>query len=485
MKKTLIFFGLMTATLLAMNSCTPEEKECEKNNTGELSLINTKNHACVVDLRGQSGSFLIVPVQAGSTLKIPMAIPVGTVTIWVQQSTAAEYFQVGTQAISQCSESTFSISFNDCEYEEKGTLTVTNPFNITLNVDVRYGNSALENSPFQLDYQGSQQITLNAGEVSIWIKTTTSEWEKIGNKTIVKCTDEPFEIAAEDCFLYDQGTLNVSNTSNILLDVDVRAGNSTTPNNPFQLAYQQSQQLILDEGLVSIWVKAGASDWQKVAEKNIVKCTVDDYSVVAPDCFLNNTGEIVLTNANPFPIQVDVINSETGILNEIRALEPNASTIYTLKAGLEATIQVKPTGGSWTNVAYRTPVQCGSEPYSWDYCNYGGNSYAKLVTVFNNTGSKSVVDVLMDGSAWAGEITLENGETAYYYNVRAGNIRFWHRYYGQSNWTYSNDYYVAVCGTFNFTWNNFALKNGIASKEAKQTTEYKPFESLGVSNIVK
>jgi hypothetical protein len=203
------------------------------------------------------------------------------------------------------------------------------------------------------------------------------------------------------------------------------------------------------------------------------------------ECEKNKTGEITVVNANPFAIQVDVINSETGALNEIRPLAANESTTYTMAAGKQATIQVKPAGWTWTDVGYRTPVECGTETYSWEYCNFRTNSYAKLVSIKNNTGYKSVVDIGYGSQQWAGEIILENNETAYYYNVRAGNIYFWHRYFGQTTQTTSDWYTVGLCGTLNFTWNASGLKNGIITSETKQVTEYKPFESLGVSNIVK
>jgi hypothetical protein len=202
------------------------------------------------------------------------------------------------------------------------------------------------------------------------------------------------------------------------------------------------------------------------------------------ECEKNKTGEITVVNANPFAIQVDVINSETGALNEIRSLAANESTTYTMAAGVQATIQVKPTGWLWTNVAYRTPVECGTETYSWEFCNYGTNSYAKLVTVKNNTGYSMIVDVYSyTSSSFAGELSLTTGQTGYYYNVRSGNFKVWGKYTGGSWFYTTSTYSVNTCGTFDFTWSP-GLKSE-KSMEIKPSTEFNPFESLGVSNIVK
>ncbi len=70
----------------------------------------------------------------------------------------------------------------------------------------------------------------------------------------------------------------------------------------------------------------------------MTSCVVEEEK----ECEKNKTGEITVVNANPFSIQVDVINAETGVLNEIRTLEANGSTTYTMAAGVQATIQVKP-----------------------------------------------------------------------------------------------------------------------------------------------
>ncbi len=107
-----------------------------------------------------------------------------------------------------------------------------------------------------------------------------------------------------------------------------------------------------------------------------------------------------------------------------------------------------------------------------------------MVTVKNETGSTMVVDVYSyTSSTFAGELTINNNQTAYYYNVRSGNFKVWGKYLG-GTWFYTTDNYsVSTCGTFDFTWT--AGFKGEKALEFKPSTEYKPFESLGVTNIVK
>ena len=201
------------------------------------------------------------------------------------------------------------------------------------------------------------------------------------------------------------------------------------------------------------------------------------------ECEKNNTGEITMVNDNPFEIQVDVINSQNLITTEVRTLAPNASTTYTVPAGIVTTLQVKPEGWSWTNVDVRTATQCVTSTYTWAYCSYDGNNYAKEVSVTNNTGQP--INVNVGTSFLAGTEYLLDGQTVYYYNVVAGELTFWAQYIGGAWSSYESGESVSRCGTYSFTWNAGKKANSVKSNNNIDSAPYLPFQSLGTSSIKK
>ena len=381
-----------------------------------------------------------------------------------------------------------------CEKNNTGEITVVNTANQKIVVDVLYNSTDNVNEERILEEGASTIYTIPVGTGSIFAKTETAEWgDEVAVKTVIQCETTSYSVTPRDvyrlpCVTNNTGDITVMNTTDYRIVVDVKHNTNTNEERILEEGASTTYTIPVGAGL--IFAKTETAEWgDAVAVKTVIQCGTTSYSVTNADivvlpCVTNNTGEITITNDNPFEIMVDVVNSEHPYATEIRTLTPSASTTYTVTAGLTNTIQVKPEGWTWTNVDTRTAIQCETVSYSWALCNYDGNSYAKEVKVINNTGYKSVVDI-KDYNSWVGEIALEDGETAYYWNCDAGEIYFWHRYYGESNVSTTDLYNVAECAEFTFTWTAGKVAAGKKSNEVKKSTPYVPFESLGTSSIKK
>ncbi|MDD2563685.1 MAG: hypothetical protein PHU27_05670, partial [Salinivirgaceae bacterium] len=143
-------------------------------------------------------------------------------------------------------------------------------------------------------------------------------------------------------------------------------------------------------------------------------------------------------------------------------------------------------GISWVDVETKTPTQCVTTTYSWAYCSYNCNRYAKDFKSINNTGRTSVVDIWsIVAGRYMGEVTLYDNETAYHYNVPAGDFKYYIRYLDYDNHTLSDTYTVSRCGEHSMTWTSSKMANSEKSNMVKDSNPYLPFESLGTPSIKK
>ena len=291
----------------------------------------------------------------------------------------------------------------------------------------------------------------------------------------------------EECEKNNTGEIKVVNSSAVSIEVDV----TTTPdgtNDETTLQSNMSQIYTVTAGVDAyIYARTLASPyWYMIATETATQCMSKTYTIDNIDCIINNTGEITVVNDNPFTIRVDVVNADHPISTGIRTLAANESTTYTVTAGLPTTIQVLPEGWTWTNVDIRTANQCQTVSYSWAYCNYDGNNYAKEIKSTNETGSRTVVDVWsVEAGDYMGEVVLENNESAFHYNVPAGDFKYYIRYSNSDQHNLSDTYTVARCATHSMTWSAGKVAAGNKSNEMKQATPYVPFKAFGTPSIKK
>ncbi|MDD4746934.1 MAG: hypothetical protein PHW19_06615, partial [Salinivirgaceae bacterium] len=86
---------------------------------------------------------------------------------------------------------------------------------------------------------------------------------------------------------------------------------------------------------------------------------------------------------------------------------------------------------------------------------------------------------------YMGEVTLYDNETAYHYNVPAGDFKYYIRYLDYDNHTLSDTYTVSRCGEHSMTWTSSKMANSEKSNMVKDSNPYLPFESLGTPSIKK
>ncbi len=168
---------------------------------------------------------------------------------------------------------------------------------------------------------------------------------------------------------------------------------------------------------------------------------------------------------------VDVLYLGSCSIKQETTLQPGATKKYVIPAGTGA-IWINHPGGTWQKINQQSYTQCQEATYSYEYCRYGTNNYAKEILVVNHTGITIRVDVYSND--WAGELDLAPNQTAHYYNVRAGlPLRFAAKVLPDGNWVYSDQSAVAKCATFTFPW--IPKSTGEAGKlSVKETSEYNP-----------
>ena len=134
MKKLL----LLAATALVMTSFSSciEEKECEKNNTGDVIVTNNTDETLWFDVTGEDGTTTENrSLQPGASSTY--TIPAGTAKIWASYTNENDYFTlVSSQSLSQCEVIDFQTPSRTCELFQTTDITVVNNTGEDLYFDV-------------------------------------------------------------------------------------------------------------------------------------------------------------------------------------------------------------------------------------------------------------------------------------------------------------------------------------------------------------
>ncbi|HON19220.1 MAG TPA: hypothetical protein PK990_08670 [Salinivirgaceae bacterium] len=184
-----IVFLLSAITTFGISSCILilEEKDCEKNNTADVTVTNDNPFAITVDvLYPGSGSVNEeVSLQPGNSKKY--TIPAGNSAIWVNQGNG--WVKIKEQTVDQCQEFTYNYAF--CSYGTNNyakEVSVKNNTSSTIIVDV-YSDGFAGEITLQPN-QTAHYYNVKAGNsVKFWAKVLPNgEWrEHQTNYTIAKC----------------------------------------------------------------------------------------------------------------------------------------------------------------------------------------------------------------------------------------------------------------------------------------------------------
>lgn len=171
-----------------------------------------------------------------------------------------------------------------------------------------------------------------------------------------------------------------------------------------------------------------------------------------PKCEKNHTGELTVTNDNPFSLMVDIVAPSTGNLNRIQTLREGESATYTFKAGEIATVQISDAEDvEWLNLVRHTVVDCDESDFIFRVCDWADNQMVKNVKVTNETGVTGYVDVYSyEWNQWYEEVRLRPGESVSFWELPVGEVYIWGEFRGEE--VYSDDFYVGQCETLNFSW---------------------------------
>jgi hypothetical protein len=155
-------------------------------------------------------------------------------------------------------------------------------------------------------------------------------------------------------------------------------------------------------------------------------------------CETRKDATIKITNALPYGFWFDV-RHEIAEPNNKQFLLPNESYIYNVPVG-----DYKICGSFYSNdnffkrLAIKKLFPCDNHeivvPIEMTCSLF---NILKKATIKNLTGQTIVVDINCQTSvniAFAGEVTLQDNEECYYFEIPTGSLQFWYRYESSVHW---------------------------------------------------
>lgn len=214
MKRVLLF--LTFAVLAASFTSCDTEKECEKNNTGEVFVTNNLDFSFGVYIEYDSGQQSdirsIAPGENTSWVVTP-----GIVTLWVsEQNDEDDFWNIGEVNVSQCGNHQFSIepdnyNLEDCEKFITGEITIVNDVDIALWFDAVKDGSLDENENRRVQSGASTTYNMPAGKVDVWVSHVNDmeEFWLAETVTVKQCETEIYTL--EECYYYYDTEVTVVN----------------------------------------------------------------------------------------------------------------------------------------------------------------------------------------------------------------------------------------------------------------------------------
>jgi hypothetical protein len=477
MKKILLLFAMILAFGIIIISCKEEEKECETNNIGTVTVLNSsdKEHLIAVSRVSETP---INGVLILSNLNFTWEnIPAGELVVWAYGA-ANVWVSVDTIALSACEN--FSYSFvENCETNNAGTVTISNTTSENIKFDVRFqkvGTSWMSNEEVTVVSGGSYTWEeLEVGDVAIEYYNSDNKWVVDSIIALNACDDHHITFN-EACAFFSVGTVTITNNSgeylNFAVTNDKDSNGNWIPNEGVGINNGQSYTWEnLDAGEVAIGFYDHINEW--VIDSVIVLDVCGSYLHIFDKlCEIYNVGTVTVTNNSGEWWEFDVTHEKNSegdwITNEqVRIYNGESYTWESIPSG-EIAIWTADSSNPWEISELKNLSTC-------EEFNYVATEECQLfnftdVKVTNSTDDHLWVDVF--AGEWLGERYVTPNSSTTYSNVEVGEVYFGARYENQSSWAYSNYYIVHECEEFEFTWT--ASKKASLPTGTKENVERAP-----------
>ncbi len=127
-KLFVVFFAVAVAA--SFTSC---KEQCEKDNTGEITVENKTERALWFDVRSGSSTNEIKKIEAGSSATYTMTPATLKVVASLDNE---EFIEIGTKTLAQCGKETFTTGTQACSIFEVTDVTVNNNTGYSGTIDV-------------------------------------------------------------------------------------------------------------------------------------------------------------------------------------------------------------------------------------------------------------------------------------------------------------------------------------------------------------
>ena len=169
------------------------KEQCEKDNTGELTIVNKTERAIWFDVTEGSSTNENRLVQSGA--KTTYTMPNTKVKIWASHTNVdSMFFMVKTQVVARCEEIVYETSAQACKLTQSiDTVTITNNtgFDGVINLQVQNGYPEFQGEVTLANGASHSYYNVNVGSgVMNYIITVNGVMRKSANIEIAACDPE-------------------------------------------------------------------------------------------------------------------------------------------------------------------------------------------------------------------------------------------------------------------------------------------------------
>ena len=188
MRKLFLFAAaLVMASIYSCEIAPPEVKECEENNTGDVTITNNTDMSLYFDVTGEDGNTTENRlIESGKSTTY--TIPAGTVKIWASRTNENDDFVlVNTQYLAQCDEIDYQSPSETCELFNVTDVKIINNTGEIIWVDIKQGDYSygkimmyINDHDYYFDVDVSEKISIGA-------TFNDNDWKWHSDVTLTAC----------------------------------------------------------------------------------------------------------------------------------------------------------------------------------------------------------------------------------------------------------------------------------------------------------